>query len=179
LIILFERPMRVGDIVTVGGVSGTVSRIRSRATTITDWDRKELIVPNKEFITGQLVNWTLSDSVLRLVVKVGVAYASDPVLVTKILREIADADPLILDDPSPVAMLTEFGDSALIFELRVFVAAPERLGPVRHELHVKIEERLRNAGVELAFPQMDLHLRDVPASVSIATLQNLRKQAAG
>ncbi len=76
LIVLFERPIRVGDIVTIGGVSGTVTRIRARATSITDWDRKELIVPNKEFITGQLINWTLSDSVLRVVIKVALSYGA-------------------------------------------------------------------------------------------------------
>ncbi len=177
LIILFERPMRVGDIVTVGGVSGTVSRIRARATTITDWDRKELIVPNKEFITGQLVNWTLSDSVLRLVIKVGVSYSSDPAVVTRLLREIANENPMIMAEPAPVALLESFGDNALLFELRVFVASPDKMVPTRHALHLTIEERMRHAGIELAFPQCDIHVRDVPPSLSLSQVRMATKAA--
>jgi potassium efflux system protein len=168
LIILFERPMRVGDIVTVGGVSGTVSRIRSRATTITDWDRKELIVPNKEFITGQLVNWTLSDSVLRLVIKIGVAYGSDTELATKLLMDAAQAHPLVLKSPPPTATFIDFGASALNFELHVFLSGPDHFSSLRHELNTIIDRSFREAGIEMAFPQCDLHLRTVPPTLSLA-----------
>ena len=94
MIVLFERPFRVGDTVTVGETSGTVSRIRIRATTITDWDRRELIVPNKEFITGKLINWSLSDPILRIKIPVGIAYGSDTDLAEKLLLNAVRENPL-------------------------------------------------------------------------------------
>ncbi len=161
LIILFERPFRIGDTVTVGSVSGTVTRIQIRATTITDWDRKELIVPNKTFITDQLVNWTLNDPVLRVVVPVGVAYGSDTELVRRLLLEIAEANPRALADPPPQVWFLGFGDSSLNFEMRVFVSGLAELLPVTHELHVAIDAGFREHRVEIAFPQRDLHLRSL------------------
>ena len=105
IIILFERPVRVGDIVTVDNTTGIVSRIRIRATTITDWNRKEYIVPNKEFVTGRLLNWTLSSKVNRLVVTVGVAFGSDTELARELLIRAADEHPLVLEDPAPLGHL--------------------------------------------------------------------------
>ncbi|HAU14438.1 MAG TPA: mechanosensitive ion channel protein MscS, partial [Gammaproteobacteria bacterium] len=98
-----ERPIRIGDTVTINNLSGTVSQIRMRATTITDWDQKELIIPNKTFVTSQFINWTLSDSTTRVVIKVGVAYGSDTDLVTQTLMEIAQANSTVLKDPAPTA----------------------------------------------------------------------------
>jgi potassium efflux system protein len=167
LIVLFERPMRVGDVVTVGEVSGVVSRIRMRATTITDWDRKELIVPNKEFITGRLVNWTLSDRVLRIVFRVGVAYGSDTRLVQRLLLKAADEHPSVLTDPPPQALFVAFGDSTLSFELRVYVPGLEVYGAVQHELNSAIDSLFRVAGIEIAFPQRDVHVRSIEASLPI------------
>jgi potassium efflux system protein len=108
VIILFERPVRVGDVVTVGDVSGVVSRIRIRATTITNWDRKEYIVPNKEFITGRLLNWTLSDTTNRVVLHVGVAYGTDADEARKLLLEAAREQPAVLDEPAPTATFEQF-----------------------------------------------------------------------
>jgi potassium efflux system protein len=179
LIILFERPMRIGDTVTVGGVSGTVSRIRSRATIITDGDRKELIVPNKEFITGQLVNWTLSDTVIRIGVRVIVAGGSDPALVTRLLLQSANEHPLVLRDPAPVALLSEFGENGMRFDLSVFVGSLDKIVPVKHELHMKIGERLHAANIEFGNQQMDLRMREIPAWLSTPTLRVASKQAAG
>ncbi len=158
LIILFERPIRVGDTITVSGISGTVSRIQIRATTITDWDRKELIVPNKEFVTGQLVNWSLSDSILRVVIRVGVAYGSDTNHTRRILLDVAKKSPLVLDDPPPTAVFSEFGDSSLNFDLRVYVASIDNFVPVRHALNMAIEQGLREAKIPIPFPQRDLHM---------------------
>jgi potassium efflux system protein len=166
VILLLERPIRVGDMVTVGGVSGTVSRIRMRATTITDWDRRELLVPNKEFITGQVVNWTLSDTVLRVVVKVGVAYGSDTGRVCAILLQIGRENPLVLQQPEPQVCFDSFGDSTLNFELRVFVDAPSSLAEVRHALNLAIDRAFREAAIEIAFPQRDIHVRSLPAGWS-------------
>ena len=101
LIILFEQPVRVGDIVTVGDVDGEVTKIRMRATTITNFERKEYLVPNKEFITGKLVNWTLSDSITRMTIRVGIAYGSDTHLATRTLLAIAREYPLVLEESSP------------------------------------------------------------------------------
>jgi potassium efflux system protein len=167
LIVLFERPMRVGDVVTVGEVSGVVSRIRMRATTITDWDRKELIVPNKEFITGRLVNWTLSDRVLRIVFRVGVAYGSDTRLAQRLLLKAAADHPSVLQDPPPQALFVAFGDSTLAFELRVYVPGLEVYGAVQHELNTAIDTMFRAAGIDIAFPQRDVHVRSIDAALTI------------
>jgi len=162
LIILFERPIRVGDTVTVGEVSGTVSKIQIRATWITAFDRKELIVPNKEFVTGRLINWTLSDSVLRVEIPVGIAYGSDTNRAIEVLSEVARECWRVLRDPPPQVLFLGFGDSSLSFELRVYIRSVNNFLPVRHELHMNIDKAFREAGIEIAFPQRDLHLRSVP-----------------
>lgn len=162
IILLFERPVRVGDTVTIGNVSGTVTRIRIRATTVLDWDNKELIVPNRDFVTGNLVNWTLSNPNLRLVLTVGIAYGSDTRLATRLLQEIAAANPLTLTDPEPVVVFTRFGASSLDFELRAFASGLGNLRMLRHELHMAIDDAFREHNISIAFPQQDLHLRSVP-----------------
>jgi len=167
LIILFERPIRVGDTVTVGAVSGTVTKIRIRATWITAFDRKELIVPNKEFVTGQLINWTLSDAVLRIEIPVGIAYGSDTKLAIEVLDRVARESRRVLQDPAPQVLFLGFGDSSLSFELRVFVRHVAQLWRTRHELHMSIDEAFREAGIEIAFPQRDLHLRSLPADLKL------------
>ncbi len=159
LIILLERPMRVGDTVTVGSITGTVTRIQIRATTIRDWDRKELVVPNKEFVTGQLINWTLSDTILRLVVPVGIAYGSDTRLAHDLLLKVARDNPHVLDDSPPAALFMGFGESSLDFQLRVFIPSMEYYLQVWHELHMAIDNAFREAGITIAFPQRDLHVR--------------------
>jgi potassium efflux system protein len=162
LIILFERPIRVGDTVTVGDVHGTVSKIQIRATWITAFDRKELIVPNKEFVTGRLINWTLSDSVLRVDLPVGIAYGSDTNRAIDVLSEVARESWRVLNDPPPQVLFLGFGDSSLSFELRVYIRNVSNLLPVTHELHMNIDKAFREAGIEIAFPQRDLHLRSLP-----------------
>jgi potassium efflux system protein len=163
LIILFERPIRVGDTVSVGNINGTVSKIRIRATWITAFDRKELVVPNKEFVTGQLINWTLSDAVLRISIPVGIAYGSDTERTIEVLTKVARDSMRVLRDPPPQVLFLGFGDSSLSFELRVFVRSVAQLFTTRHELHMSIDKAFREAGIEIAFPQRDLHLRSVTA----------------
>ncbi len=163
LIILFERPIRVGDVVTIGDITGTVTRIRIRATTICDWDHKELIVPNREFVTGKLVNWTLTNPTLRVVVRVGIAYGSDVRLATRLLGEVATAQPLALADPPPTVVFTHFGENSLDFELRVFTNGVINTRIVQHELHVAIDDVFRTHGIDIAFPQRELHVRGLPA----------------
>lgn len=159
LIILFERPVRLGDIVTIGDVSGCVTRIRIRATTITDPDGKDLVVPNKEFITGRLVNWTLTDRRLRLVLPVGIAYEADPRVASEILLRIAADDSRILDDPPPQALFMGFGDSTLNLELRAFVRDLADSMAARNDLNERILREFRGAGIEIAFPQREVHIR--------------------
>ncbi len=159
LIILIERPIRVGDIVTVNGVEGRVTQLKMRATTIIDWDRRELLVPNKEFITASLINWTLSDPVTRTIIRVGIAYGSDTALARKLLLKSAKRTEGVLDDPKPSAVFLSFGESSLDFELRVFLADRDQWAKITDRLHSDIDQLFREAGIEIAFPQRDLHVR--------------------
>jgi potassium efflux system protein len=173
LIILFERPYRVGDVVTVGDIMGVISRIQIRATTITDWDRRELIVPNKDFITGRLINWTLSDAITRIRVPVGIAYGSDTGLAEKLLLKVASENPKVRKDPPPLALFQGFGDNSLNFDLRVFVSELGDRLPVLHELHMAIDREFRKAGIAIAFPQRDVHLDAAePLHVRVMSDQN-------
>lgn len=165
LLLLVERPVRVGDTITVGDVTGTVTRIRIRATTIQDWDLKELVVPNKDLVTGHLLNWTLSDAANRVTVFVGVAYGSDAERVTRTLRQIVTDAPLVLASPEPKVTFEEFGDSALKFSIRAYVRDVEDRLPAIHALHTAIARRFGDEGIEIAFPQMDIHVRTAPPQV--------------
>lgn len=158
LILLFERPIRAGDVVMVNGILGKVGRIQIRATTIVDMDHKELIIPNKEFITGQVINYTLSDTVIRLTVTVGVEYGADYDLARDILLRLAGDHPIILDDPAPIAALAEFKDSSVEFLLFVHLPDLNNFLGVRHDLIAGIEREFRKAGIKIPFPQRDLHV---------------------
>ncbi len=167
LILLFEQPIRVGDTVTINGTSGTVSRIRIRATTIIDWDRKELVVPNKSFVTGDLINWTLSDTLLRVIIPVGIAYGSDVIQAERTLYRLAQEQEYVLDDPAPQVFFLGFGESSLKFELRFFIPMIEHLLPAQHALCVAIDQAFREAGIEIALPQRDLHIRSIDQALSV------------
>ncbi len=161
IILLFEQPIRVGDVVTVGGVSGSVSKIQMRATTIVNWDREEFVVPNKEFITGSLINSTLSSPVNRVLIPVGVAYGSDTEKVLKILTEVTAGNKDVMEDPSPVISFERFGESSLDFVVRAYLPNREnRLGVIT-DLHREIDRRFAEAEIEIPFPQRDLHVRSV------------------
>ena len=163
LILLFERPFRVGDVITVDSLSGRVTRIRTRATTIVDFDNKEIVVPNKNFITGQLVNWTLSDATTRITVQVGVAYGTEPDRVHELLQQAARENPRVLGDPAPMSLFLAFGASSLDFELRVFVGTVEDRLQVKDQLNRSVARLFAENDIEIAFPQLDLHVRDVPS----------------
>jgi potassium efflux system protein len=160
LIILFERPVRIGDVVTIGNLSGTVSRIRIRATTITDFDRKDIIVPNKTFITGQLVNWSLSDTVTRVTIKVGVGYGSDLDLVKKLLLKAAQDNPRVLKEPEPMVLFLNFGESTLDHELRIHVRDLGDRNPATDEINRFIDREFAKAGISIAFRQIDVFLKN-------------------
>ena len=158
LIILFERPVRVGDVVTIGELTGTVSKISIRATTIVDFDHREVLLPNKSIITDNVVNWTLNDPVTRIIVKIGVAYGSDLQKVTDILMEIATGHKDVLDNPAPLVFLIDHGDSSINFELRIFVSSPPTRWPVAHDVNIAINTALAKNGIQIPFPQRDVHL---------------------
>jgi len=167
IIILFERPIRVGDIVTVGDKEGTVTRIRIRATTIRDWDGKELLVPNKEFITGRLLNWTLSDTQTRVVIKVGIAYGSNVEQALQILHDVVSAHRNTLKEPAPLIVFENFGDNALELSARCFLSSVEQRMTVMTELRTAINKAFQEAGISIAFPQRDVHL-DTGGPIRIA-----------
>lgn len=168
LILLFERPIRLGDTVTVGNVEGTVSRIQIRATTVTDWNRKEIVIPNKEFVTGRIINWSLSDQIIRIVIHVGVAYGSDTRKAKQILLEVAANDPHVLSTPRPKAFFLEFGDSSLKLELRVFVKNIDDFLVARDGLHDAIDDAFKKADIVIAFPQRDIHVRSVQPELALS-----------
>lgn len=160
LILLFERPIKVGDRIEVGNVHGDVVNISPRATTIVTNDNIAIIVPNAEFISSKVVNWSYTDHNVRFNFPVGVAYHSDPEKVRTILLDVARAHPGVLTDPGPSVLFHEFGDSSLNFMLRVwtkeFATVPSVL---RSELYFAINRAFREHGIEIPFPQRDLHIK--------------------
>lgn len=161
LIILFERPVRIGDVVTIGNLSGTVSKIRIRATTITDFDRKEIIVPNKTFVTDQLINWSLNDTITRITLKIGVGYGSDLELVRKLLMQAANDNPRVLRDPAPLVFFLTFGESTLDHELRVHVRELGDRNAATDEINRAIDRMFRENGIEIAFRQVEVFVKNL------------------
>ncbi len=168
LILLFEQPIRVGDVVTIDGVTGTVSRIRMRATAVTNYDRQELIIPNKDLITGRLINWTLTDSTNRLMLKIGIGYGSDTRKACQVLEQICAQHQNLLVDPPPVVTFEGFGDSTLNLTVRCFLGSLETRLQTIHELNTTINERFNQEKIELSFPQRDLHIRSLPPQLEAA-----------
>jgi len=158
LIILFERPVRLGDYVTIGDQSGTVNRIQIRATTLADLDNREILIPNKELITGRVTNWTLSNSTLRMIVKVGIAYGSDTDLAQRVMLRAVKRVKAVLETPEPQVLFLGFGDSSLDFEIRVFLPSFTARFPVAHDIHTEVNKALEKAGISIPFPQRDLHI---------------------
>lgn len=160
IILLFERPIRVGDTVTINGVTGTVAKFRIRAITMIDPDRKEVIVPNKSFVTGQVTNWALSNTVTRLVVSVGVAYGSDLELVKRLLLQAANEQPNILKDPEPRALFLTFGASTLDHELRVYVGQVSERNDTLDALNRRVNELFAENNIDIAFNQLDIFIKN-------------------
>jgi potassium efflux system protein len=165
IILLFERPIRVGDTVTIGDVSGKVSQIQMRATRIVDFDQKELIVPNKTFITDKLVNWALSSKITRVVIPLNIAYGSDVELAHQVITETVHSTALVLSEPSPDVYFLGFGDSALEFSIRVYVNELGHRLAVTHDLHLRLYKALDANNIEIPFPQRDIHIRSIVKNV--------------
>jgi potassium efflux system protein len=158
LILLFERPVRVGDVVTVGEVTGTVANIGTRATTVVDFDHREVLIPNKALITDRLVNWTLSSEVTRITIKVGVGYDVDPELAHRLLQQAARENALVMERPPPQSVFVAFGASNLEFELRAFVARIDHRVPTTSDLHRRVLALFHAAGVDIDYDQLDVRL---------------------
>jgi small-conductance mechanosensitive channel len=165
LILLFERPVKTGDWIVVGNTEGYVKRIRIRSTQIQTFDRADVIVPNSELISGQVTNWMLHDLLGRAVIPVGVAYGSNTQKVKDILLQVASENPEVISDgsaPEPYVLFREFGDSSLNFELRCYIKNIDRRLRVVSEMNFAIDAAFRDSGIEIPFPQRDLHVKDWP-----------------
>jgi len=160
IMILFERPVRIGDTITIGNLSGTVSKIRIRATTITDFDRKDIIVPNKTFITGQLINWSLTDTVTRVTLKLGIDYGSDLDLVRDLLLKGAHENPRVLKDPEPIVYFLNFGESSLDHELRMHVRDLGDRNPTLDEINRYINREFKAHNIKISVRQVEVFLMD-------------------
>jgi small-conductance mechanosensitive channel len=159
LILLFERPIRVGDRVTVGGTEGDVEEINIRSTTVRSVDNISIIVPNSDFISTNVINWSHGDTRVRLNINVGVSYNSDLDTVLRTLKEVALENSEVLKTPQPEVHLKNFGDSSWDMELRIWIENPKRYRYVRSEIHCAIVRKFRENNVEIPFPQRDLHVR--------------------
>ncbi|HUK82440.1 MAG TPA: mechanosensitive ion channel domain-containing protein [Verrucomicrobiae bacterium] len=168
LIILGERPIQIGDRIDLGSNTvGKVVRIGARATHVLTNDNIIIIVPNSEFVTSRVVNWTHIDPRVRFRLTVGASYGSDPHLVEKLLLEAATANPRVLKEPPPTVVFREFGDSALLFELRVWSAEmTHRHGTLESQLNFAIWDKFKQHGIEIPFPQRDLHIKE-PVKVEV------------
>ncbi len=177
LILLFERPVQVGDTVQIGDVQGEVRRIGIRSSTVRTWQGAEVIVPNGNLLSEQVVNWTLSDRERRIEIPVGVAYGSDPRRVLDLLLEVGRKHPGVLSQPEPLALFQGFGESSLGFELRVWTSDAAGWVQIKSEIGIALNDALREAGIKIPFPQRDLHLRSAaPGLESLAAVGSRRAE---
>ncbi|HCB3544228.1 TPA: miniconductance mechanosensitive channel MscM, partial [Escherichia coli] len=181
LIILFEKPIRIGDTVTIRDLTGSVTKINTRATTISDWDRKEIIVPNKAFITEQFINWSLSDSVTRVVLTIPAPADANSEEVTEILLTAARRCSLVIDNPAPEVFLVDLQQGIQIFELRIYAAEMGHRMPLRHEIHQLILAGFHAHGIDMPFPPFQMRLESLNGKKTGRTLTSAAKarQAGG
>jgi small-conductance mechanosensitive channel len=166
LILLFERPIHVGDTVEVGGLVGMVRRIGARSSTVLTFQGAEVIVPNSNLISNQVINWTLSSQWRRVDVTIGVAYGTDPERVIKLLVGVAQSYPGVLLARPPMAFFLGFGESALRFELRFWSDQQDTWFQLQSDVTVAVAKAIKEAGIEIPFPQRDLHVRSIGVSVA-------------
>ena len=164
IIMLFERPVKVGDYIELNGQWAEIKKIGLRSTVVETFDRSEIVVPNSNLISNEVTNWTLTNRSIRLTIPVGVAYGSDVSLVLKTLLECALSNPMLMRNPEPQVLFMSFGESTLDFVLRVWIWNVDDIMLIRSELHQEIDRRFRELGIEIAFPQRDLHVRSIDES---------------
>ncbi|MCK5189654.1 MAG: mechanosensitive ion channel, partial [Methylococcales bacterium] len=162
IILLFERPIRVGDKIQFDDLIGRVSSIGIRASKITSFDGSDVIVPNADFISSRVINWTFSDEKRRVIVPFGVSYETDPEQVLELLLKVAKDHPEIIESPEPEALFQNFGDSSLDFELRAWTESSRGWVTVKSDLAVIIHKALKEANIEIPFPQRDINFRNTP-----------------
>ena len=175
LIILFEKPIRIGDTVTIRDLTGSVTKINTRATTISDWDRKEIIVPNKAFITEQFINWSLSDSVTRVVLTIPAPADANSEEVTEILLTAARRCSLVIDNPAPEVFLVDLQQGIQIFELRIYAAEMGHRMPLRQESHQLILAGFHAHGIDMPFPPFQMRLESLNGKQTGRTLTSAGK----
>jgi hypothetical protein len=173
-ILLFEGSIRVGDTVEIGGQWAEIIRIGLRSTTVMTFDQADLIIPNADLVNNQVINWTLSNRRVRLKVPVGVAYGSDVPLVIETLMACAGENEMVSKIHTPQVIFLNFGESSLDFELRVWILDADYRLNAKSELHQEIDRRFREANIEIAFPQRDLHLRSIDESVILQPPETIR-----
>jgi potassium-dependent mechanosensitive channel len=161
IILLFERPIRVGDKIQLDDLIGRVASIGIRASKITSFEGSDVIVPNADFISSRVINWTFSDEKRRVIVPVGVAYGTDPETVLELLLKVAKDHPEIIDNPEPEALFQNFGESSLDFELRAWTESPRGWVTVKSDLTVRMHKALQEANIEIPFPQRDVNLKNI------------------
>jgi small-conductance mechanosensitive channel len=164
LVMLVERPVKVGDYIEVSGLPGKVKAIKARSTIVDTFDNISVIVPNAEFMNQQVINWSYSDKITRLKLPVGVAYGTDPELVKATLLDAAKSHPDVLKIPEPYVWFTEFGNSSLNFELYIWTNEPNNRFTLKSHINFEINKFFKAAGIKIPFPQRDIHFKstDVP-----------------
>jgi small-conductance mechanosensitive channel len=175
LILLFERPIKIGDRITVGDTEGDVLEINIRSTTIRTLNNITIIVPNSEFISSNVINWSHGDPKIRINVLVGVSYGSNIDTVLKALREVSDEHPEVMKNPEVDILLRDFGDSSWNMDLRVWISHPKKHHIIKSDLNIAIVKKFREYDVEIPFPQRDLHVRSplpIPINSSDSKTQN-------
>ena len=172
LILQFERPIHIGDVLEIDGTTGKVTRIGIRSSTVKTFQGAEVIIPNANFISGKVINWTLSESLRRVELPVGVAYGSDTKLVSKLLEQAATVHESVLTSPAPAVYFKEFADSSLNFELQFWVMQESNTVKVKSEVALAVMDLLDQAGIEIPFPQRDLRLRSVDATAAALLASN-------
>jgi small-conductance mechanosensitive channel len=175
LIMLFERPVKVGDTIELNTQLGQIKKVGLRSTVVQTYDNSEIVVPNSDLITNQVTNWTLAERLSRIKIPVGVAYGSDVPLVMETILQCAADNQIVLKSPAPKVLFVNFGGSSLDFELRVWVADYDTRMQVVSELHQEIDRRFRELDIEIPFPQADLHVRSIDDSAAAAV--NSRKSS--
>jgi len=159
LILLFERPIKIGDRITVGDVEGDVEEISLRATKIRTLNNISIIVPNSQFVSSNIVNWSYGDLRIRLDIDVGVSYGSDLDVVLSCLKDVAQENPKVLKEPEPDVLFREFGESSWNMRLRLWIDNPQGHHRIRSDINCAIVRKFREKGVEIPFPQRDIHVR--------------------
>jgi small-conductance mechanosensitive channel len=176
LILLFERPIQLGDTVQVGQLTGNVKSIGLRSSNVTTFEGAEVIVPNGQLVSNEVINWTLSDQKRRLEITVGVAYGSDPEQVHKLLNDIVNNHMDLLKDPEPLVVFNDMGESALKFTLYFWIADYNLGRQIKSDILFSIFRVFKENNIEIPFPQHDLHLRSVDPEIMLRNTGEERKQ---